>query len=136
MRKNEIIVVGKEILLNVEISEAFSSVHEILTTDLIAYGLRASKTINIESFSGEEMADFVDFYHNHSVLESIGFSDSSALYLCLIKGYKYAVKDTHTQRLCQSLGISTITFEKNNIELQTPKTSRFTCSVFSKIACL
>lgn len=89
--------------------------YKLYSTSIIRHVCRDNlcplSDIAFSQFSADEMEQFLIFYNKNSILQSIGFNDSSAVYYAFINKLLLINIDKTTERICHLLGISTITLE-------------------------
>lgn len=137
------LIVGKHCMEYSEVIFSLRNTFSLITTDLSAKDSVCIYPgyISVISLSPDEMQQFVSFFYKNTLLQQIGLSESSLLFLAKSRKIKVAIMDKITQKICDELGIETIKIEriKNNIATSTiPNTNTRTSklSIFRVAACL
>ena len=126
-----------------EVIFSLRNTYNLLTTDLSAKDSVCIYPgyISVISLSPDEMQQFVSFFYKNTLLQQIGFSESSLLFLAKSRNIRVAIMDKITQKVCDELGIETIKIEHKNTEIATStmfnkdtQTSRL--RIFRVAACL
>ena len=142
MEKNKVIV-GKHCMEYSEVIFSLRNTYSLITTDLSAKDSVCIYPgyISVISLSPDEMQQFVSFFYKNTLLQQIGLSESSLLFLAKSRNIRVAIMDKITQKVCDKLGIKTIKIERRKTDISEPtllntdtRTSRL--SVFRIAACL
>ena len=142
MEKNNIIV-DKHCMEYSEVIFSLRNTYSLITTDLSAKDSVCIYPgyISVISLSPDEMQQFVSFFYKNTLLQQIGLSESSLLFLAKSRNIGVTIMDKITQKVCDELGIETIKIEHKNTEIATStmfntdtQTSRL--RIFRVAACL
>ena len=92
----------------VEYKSRLKQCYQLHTTGIIKHACSVPildlSSVSISSFNGKEMERFLEFfYDNSTILQAIGFNDSSALFYALSNHYSIVVIDDVTERICNQL---------------------------------
>lgn len=101
----------------VEYKSRLKQCYQLHTTGIIKHACSVPildlSSVSISSFNGKEMERFLEFfYDNSTILQAIGFNDSSALFYALSNHYSIVVIDDVTERICNQLNVKTVRIEE------------------------
>lgn len=101
----------------VEYKSRLKQCYQLHTTGIIKHACSVPildlSSVSISSFNGKEMERFLEFfYDNSTILQAIGFNDSSALFYALSNHYSIVVIDDVTEIICNQLNVKTVRIEE------------------------
>lgn len=137
------LLVGKHCMELSEVILSLSSAYSLYTSYFVNYDSLCTYpgSIQIISLSAEDMQQFASFFSENKILNKIGLSESSLLFIAKCRDIKVAVVDNLTQSICSELGIKTIKAKRKSIEMpmdnstaDRTQTSKF--NLFKIAACL